>query len=134
MPDEKQIGLAKYRLQNSEEKLDTAKLLVSAGKYKDAVNRTYYAVFSAMRAVLALESTDFKRHSGVISYFRKEYIKTGIFPVECSRIIDRAFQIRTQSDYDDFFLVSKEDAELQLISAETFYRYITAYMEQFVVN
>jgi uncharacterized protein (UPF0332 family) len=33
-----------------------------------------------MRAVQALDGFDSKKHSGVISAFRKDYIKTGIFP------------------------------------------------------
>ena len=47
---------------------------------KGAANRSYYAIFHAMRAVLALDGIDMKRHSGVMSEFRRLYIKTGILP------------------------------------------------------
>ena len=43
--------LVKYRLQNADEKLSSAKLLLDADKYKDSINRSYYAMFSAVRAV-----------------------------------------------------------------------------------
>ena len=43
-------------------------------------HRSYYAIFHAMRAVLALDGIDMKRHSGVMSEFRRLYIKTGILP------------------------------------------------------
>ena len=37
------------------------------GNYESAANRSYYAVFHAMRAVLAFDEIDMKRHSGIIS-------------------------------------------------------------------
>ena len=126
--DKTRIDLAFYRLESAEGTLKAAKVLISSGSYKDAVNRTYYAIFSAMRSILALDGMDFKHHSGVISYFRKDYIKTGIFDVNCSKIIDQAFRIRTQSDYSDFFLASKEDAEIQYENAADFYQLVKAYV------
>ena len=130
MPKEKQLDLAKYRIQNAKEKLEAAELLITGGKYKDAVNRTYYAIFSAMRAVLALEGdgVDFKKHSGVISHFRKTYIKAGTFPVECSYMIDEAAVIRTKSDYNDFFIVNRKEAEYQYANACNFFEQIEKYV------
>ena len=51
--------LVKYRLQTANEKLISAKLLLDAGQYKDSIGRSYYAIFSAVRAVLALDGVDF---------------------------------------------------------------------------
>jgi uncharacterized protein (UPF0332 family) len=56
---------------------------------------------------------DIAKHSGVISYFQKEYIKTEIFDKKYSKYISTAFQIRNNCDYNDFFLVSKDDASEQ---------------------
>jgi uncharacterized protein (UPF0332 family) len=44
------------------EKLKSAKILLDAGQYKDSIGRSYYAIFSAVRAVLAKENVDFSRH------------------------------------------------------------------------
>lgn len=52
-------SLAQYRLNNAVEKLESAKLLLDAGKYKDSIGRSYYAIFSAVRAVLAGDYDDF---------------------------------------------------------------------------
>ena len=105
--------LVKYRLQNADEKLSSAKLLLDADKYKDSINRSYYAMFSAVRAVLATEEIDFSKHSGVIAYFQKEFIKTEKFEKKYSKYISEAFQIRNNCDYNDFFVVSREDAQRQ---------------------
>lgn len=72
-------NLMKYRIDNAREKLESAKLLLDARKYRDSIGRSYYAIFTAVRAVLANDKVDFSKHSGVIAYFQKEYIKTGKF-------------------------------------------------------
>lgn len=74
-----------------------------------------------MRSVLALSSIDFSKHSAVCAYFRKEYIKTGIFDVSMSDIISEAFDIRSDSDYDDYFVISKKEVEEQISNARYFY-------------
>ena len=118
----------KYRLDNAKEKLESAKLLLDAGKYRDSIGRSYYAIFTAVRAVLAKDKVDFSKHSGVIAYFQKEYIKTGIFDVKYSKYLQNAFQIRNSCDYDDFFIASKQDAEEQYNRAAEFYEGIQNYL------
>ena len=46
--------------------------------YRDSIGRSYYAMFTAVRALLAMDSQDFSKHAGVISYFQEEYVKNGI--------------------------------------------------------
>lgn len=105
--------LMRYRLQTAKERLDAAKSLLQEKCYKDSVNRSYYAMFTAIRAILALDGQDFSKHAGVISYFQREYVKTGKFDKKYSNYISQAFQIRNNADYADFFLVSENDAREQ---------------------
>lgn len=121
-------NLINYRINNAKEKLESAKLLLDAGKYRDSIGRSYYAIFTAVRAVLANDKMDFSKHSGVIAYFQKEYIKTGRFDVKYSRYLQMAFQIRNSCDYDDFFIASKQDAEEQYRRALEFYEEIDRYL------
>jgi uncharacterized protein (UPF0332 family) len=81
-----------------------------------------------MRAVLAFDRFDSKKHSGVISAFRKGYIRTGIFPVDFSKIIEKAFEIRVNSDYKEFYLVPKADVAAQIENAETFLEAVEKYV------
>ncbi len=71
---------------------------------------------------------DFSKHSGVIAYFQKEFIKTGIFDKKYSKYLQSAFQIRNSCDYDDFFIASKQDTEEQYNRAEEFYYIIQKYL------
>ncbi len=130
MPDKNRVDLSKYRLQLAKDKNDAAIILYNEGKYLDAVNRAYYSIFSSIRAVLALEAVDFKKHSGIISYFRQKYIKTEIFEKEFSDVIGAAFLMRNQSDYEDFFIVSKEEAKKQCDNALRFYEEVTGYLKK----
>lgn len=130
MHNETQINLAKHRLETAEEKLKASKLLLSGNLYKDSIGRSYYAIFLASRAVLALESKDFSKHACVIACFQKDYVKEGIFDKQYSKIIMEAFQIRNKSDYDDYYIVSKTDAEEQLEKAKLFYQEMRLYIEK----
>lgn len=126
--DQSRIDLSLYRLEQAKQCLSSSRLLYEAGDYKGSANRSYYAVFHSMRAVLALEKTDFSKHSAVISYFRKEYIKTGVFDKSLSKTISEVFMIRTSSDYDDFYIVPKKNIYEQLENVEEFYKEIEKYV------
>lgn len=105
-------------------------VLKEHGDYEGAANRTYYAVFHGMRSILALEEKDFSKHSAVISYFRREYIKTGIFPVEASVTIGDAFDIRSDSDYDDEYSIDEEGIKSLVSRVETLLIMFKAYLDQ----
>ena len=61
-----------------------------------------------------------KKHSGVIAEFRRLYVKTGVFVGDMSKTISVLFDVRTESDYDDFFIISKEEVVQQAESAQHF--------------
>jgi len=128
LPEEKS-ALSAHRFDRAKECLAAAKLLSAhEATMSSALNRTYYAVFHAMRAVLALDGIDMKHHSGIISEFRKRYIKTGIFDRELSVIISRQFDNRTGSDYDDFYIIVKKDVYESLSDAGQFLDAVEGYL------
>ena len=83
--DNRQVDLCKYRIQESKDTLKVAENCLRDTFYKDAINRSYYSAFYAIKAVLALGVVDFKRHKDVIAYFNKEFVATGIFSREMGR-------------------------------------------------
>ena len=121
-------ALSNIRLEHADECISAAKSLLESENYKSAANRAYYTVFHAMRAVLAFDKIDMKHHSGIIAEFRRLYIKTGIFDAELSKIISVLSDSRTDSDYDDFFIVSKEEVAEQIKNAELFLEKIKEYV------
>jgi len=120
MPHNSEMELAKYRMDRAKEELEIAKILFQMKKYLKALNSSYYSIFHATRALLSLDKFDSRKHSGIISYFIKNYVKTGKLPDELSRFIVKAEQIRNDSDYKDFYIVSSEIVEQQIANAEKF--------------
>ena len=127
MTDGVQMSLAKFRIEQAHECLQVAKANMETS-LKSSVNRSYYCIFHSMRAVLALDKFDSKKHSGIISEFRRRYIKTGEFAPHFSDIIKEAYEIRNESDYEDFYVVSEEEARQQLDNAREFLEAVEAYI------
>jgi uncharacterized protein (UPF0332 family) len=123
------FDLSKYRLERANEDLAAGENALKNGDFRVCANRAYYAIFHAIRALLILDGLDFKKHSAVIAHFRMKYIKTGVFTAEFSKIVGRAFEICTESDYEDFFIISKEDVEKQLSDANKFINEIEKYLK-----
>ena len=86
-------------------------------------------MFYGVRAVLALESIDFKRHKDVVAHFNKEFVATGKFPGEMGRRLARLKMKREESDYNDFFIASADEAKAQLESVEYILPLIRKYLE-----
>ena len=122
--------LSRYRFETSLEALADARLMYENGRYKNALNRGYYAIFHAIRAVNALTGFDSSKHSGVIAYFNQNYVKSEIFPKEVSKIIRLASENREKADYLDFYIASKEEAEKQIQRAEEFLKWIEKFLRE----
>lgn len=118
MDNEEVKALVKYRLEQAKENLEEAEALLKINKFKGANNRAYYSIFHAIKAILALEQTDFKKHSSVIAYFNKEYVSKKIFDRELGKRINEARFFREKSDYVDFYIVTKEECEEQIETAK----------------
>jgi uncharacterized protein (UPF0332 family) len=119
LPDSRKEDLCNYRLDQAKETLQVAKECLENKHYKDSINRSYYAAFYAIKAVLALYGIDFKRHKDVVAYFNKNFVADGRFDREIGRGLGRLKQIREKSDYGNFHIASFEEAEQQVIVAET---------------
>ena len=120
--------LAQYRIKRAWEMLEAAKENLKIGQYKTALNRSYYAVFHAMRAANILRGFDSSKHSGVIAFFTKEFLKTEYMDRKLSFIIKSSSLLREKSDYDDFFIASRTEAEKQVENAGLF----VAEVERFI--
>ena len=108
--------------------LASAKRDMDAKDYASANNRAYYAIFHAMRAVLALDGENYKKHSAVIARFTLNYLKPEILPREYSKLISNASLIRNRSDYEDFYICSVADTNALYTRAESFCAEVEKYL------
>lgn len=87
-------------------------------------------MFYAVEAVLLTEKLSFSSHKGVISAFAERYIKTGIFPSEMGRELNRAFEKRQLSDYEYTFVISEDEAREMLEKARNFTGKIISWLQE----
>ena len=109
-----------YRRETARNDLKSARALFFIEDYKGANNRAYYSIFHAINAVHAVSGKAYKRHKDAVANFNKDYVKTSVFPREMGRKIGQAEEIRHASDYDDFYIASKEESEQQISVADEF--------------
>ncbi len=122
--------LAEVRLCRAKELLDDARNLLDKQSYKSANNRAFYAMEKAVRALLVLEDTEPQTHNGVLKQFNYLFIfkGTGFFTQNDYQILAKSEQIRNASDYDDFYLASKEESTQQIENAT----YIVGKIEKYI--
>ena len=98
MDNEKRQALSVYRMEQAEETLTAAKMCLEYHLYKDRINRSYYVAFYAVKAVLAIEGVDFKRHKDAVAYFNKMYVASGKVSREVGKRLGRIKTVREDSD------------------------------------
>jgi len=106
---EKKRDLALHRLQQAEESLDEAKYLFNGHKSpRSVINRAYYAMFYSILALLIFEPYSSSKHSGVLSYFNRQFIKSGQFSEDLGRAVNKAFDLRQRGDYREGIVLTHE--------------------------
>jgi len=97
-------------LNKSERSIEAAKLLLNDGYPDFAASRAYYAMFYVLQALMLDRNLSYSKHTGVISAFGKEFVKTGIFDSRFHRFVLSAFDLRNTGDYGSSQAISKKTA------------------------
>ncbi len=114
---EERKALIDYRLEQADESLDSAQILLEHKKYRPSVSRSYYAMFYAVQALLTRKELITSIHSGAIAIFNREFVKKDIFDREFSRWLQEAFDLRQRADDREMFTVASERAKAVLENA-----------------
>jgi len=117
---EKVDALVRYRLEQADEALAAARLNLTTGLQRSAVNRAYYAMFYGVLALLATRQSETSRHSGAISQFDQLYVKPALLPRDFSRWLHDAFLNRQAADYGSELNLSREDIDALVAHARDF--------------
>lgn len=110
--------------------LRSAEILLKDKDCESSVSRTYYAMFYAAQAVLLTKNLSFSSHKGVISAFGEHFVKTGIFPKEMGRELNRAFEKRQIGDYEYTFVISEDEAQQMVVNGLEFVNTITQWLNK----
>lgn len=129
--EEKRQELARYRLKQAWESLEEAEYLLQGKKSpRSVINRAYYAMFYAVLALLVYEPYASSKHSGVLGYFNRRFIKEGIFDKSLGRSINKAFELRQRGDYREYVELTHQQVEPFIHEARTFIQTVENYLEE----
>lgn len=117
---EEKRTLAEYRIRKAREIFEEARFNFENSKYATAVNRSYYAVLNAARALLILKGVDPVSHSGCKTMLSLHFVKHGLIDTQYVEYFKTLLSRRTDVDYGDFEVVDKEKAEDSLNKAYKF--------------
>ena len=129
MMDERLRELVKLRMQQAGETLHEAQILSAAHAGRGAVSRAYYAMFYAVLAILATRGLGSSKHSGVISLFDREFVKSGDLPKELSRSLHMAFEHRQRADYGELGELDEATVTHEVQDAEAFVQDVRTYLK-----
>ncbi len=125
-------ALAKVRLKRSKELLEEAIGLLERDSCKSANNRAFYAMEKSIKALLAMEQIEVTTHNGGLKQFNYHFIYNGdgTFTPKDYQKIASAEQIRNASDYDDFYVASREETK-QLVENT---KYIVEKIDSYIID
>ncbi len=129
MKDDDILVLIRHRMDQAEESLKDAKVLLDGDRSpRSIINRSYYAMFYAVLALLQKIGKVPRKHSGAISLFDTEFVLKGLFSKELSKDLHDIFNLRQVSDYQIIDPVTLMDAETTLKRAEKFVETVSKYL------
>lgn len=122
--------LIRYRMERAADALLQAETLAKIGQYSGTVNRAYYAMFYAALALLLTKGLGSAKHSGVLSLFDREFVKTGEADKHWSQILHAAFKRRNRGDYDDLVEITEDESRTAIEEATAFVDWTRQWLAQ----
>jgi uncharacterized protein (UPF0332 family) len=112
--------LIKHRLEQADETIADVELLVKNNRFRSAINRIYYGMFYSLLALALAYKFESSKHAQIIGWFNKSFIHTGKIEERFGKIINKAFNKRTKSDYDTFVEIDEKAVKEMLKEMKEF--------------
>lgn len=122
------VVLLEYRMRQAHDTLYEAEILFEKHALRGTINRAYYAMFYALLALLATRNLSASKHSGAISIFDREFVKSDIFSKEVSKSLHIAFDLRQAGDYGELMEIDGDIAKNTIERAKLFVAEIEKYL------
>ena len=117
------------RIEQAEQAIQRVEACLANNQPELAANRIYYGMFYAMLALAMLRGFETSKHQQIQGWFNKNFVHTGIFPNQFSKIVKDAFVARTDADYKLNATPALADLESMLADMKTFISTIKAWIE-----
>ena len=116
-------------MDKSLEALNDGKTCIDNNMLTTAQNRLYYAIFYSVVALGYLNNFITSKHTELIGWFNKKYIKANIFPINMGKVYKKTFDNRHKNDYTINYKPDKNELKQTLLDVEIFIDTIKKYIE-----
>jgi uncharacterized protein len=99
------------------EALESAEILLQAGKFADATSRAYYAALHYVRALLLTEGEEPITHRGVQRLLARDFVRRGRFDANLARAFSSLEKYRLDADYASETVSTSEGARRDVETA-----------------
>lgn len=121
--------LIEHRIKQAEETIQDVQLLIDNDRMRSAINRIYYGMFYALLGLGLAYKFETSKHAQLIGWFNKKFIHNNQFESKFGKIINKAFNRRTKSDYDSYVEFEKEIVEEMFLEMKEFIFEIKQYLK-----
>jgi hypothetical protein len=121
-------ALIQYRTNRAEETLEETKLAIENNRLHLAANRIYYSAFYVVSALALKKGFKTSKHSQLLSWFNKEFVKKELIDMNLGKFYLDAFEMRQESDYDDLVSFDLKYIQAKLTLAEDFVKKIKEFI------
>lgn len=102
-------------LERADRRLAAARRDIAAEDYESAVNRAYYAVFSAAKALLVQNDLEARTHKGVFTLLGRHFVHSGRLDKRFADIFRRTLDARLMADYAEGATLFEHEETLRLV-------------------
>lgn len=126
--DNDRTALVRLYMEKARQTLHEADIAKKEQAWGMAANRLYYAMFHAAGALFVNDGIAIGTHRGVKALFGQNYILTGKFSAEHSKLLARMETLRDKADYNVMFVATEEDIESNMPLVKDFIIAIEKYI------
>ena len=106
--------LISHNIKKSNQAIKDAETLLKTNSLTGALNRIYYGIFYIISALAIKHQFSTSKHSQMIGWFNKNYVRNFIVTREIGKIVHDAFDKRMKGDYDILVEFDFEDVSVDL--------------------
>src|SRR5690349_8730795 len=107
-------------VRRGDESLESAEILLVAGKHADAVSRAYYGAFHYARALLLRLGEEVRAHGGLERLVQRDLVRSGQLDPDVARLFSRLHKFRQDADYTAEFVFTENAAREEVEAARRF--------------
>ena len=108
--EERQI-MVNLEYEKAQSFLEQAEKIAAIDLWDVVANRLYYSVFHAVSALLIKDGHKVNTHKGTLVMFGQNYVKTGIFPTDASKLYVKLQMMREESDYNCVYVTTADEMQ-----------------------